>query len=115
MTKPEQIIKKKGREQFYSYYTGLGYDPKTAAALALFTYGRYDIKEFSIDAFYDALCKGEAYPAPEEPEEYAEEVWEEPAESPPPPESWITDGAEKPEPSPVPYSMPTDDDWLTEL
>ena len=70
MAKPEQIIKKKGREQFYSYYTGLGYDPKTAAALALFTYGRYDIKEFSIDAFYDALCKGEAYPAPEEPEEW---------------------------------------------
>ena len=54
--------------------------------------------------------------APEEPEEeYTEEVWEEPAESPPPPESWITDGTEKPEPSPVPYSMPTDDDWLTEL
>ena len=37
----EQIIKERDREQFYNYYISLGYDHRTAACLALFTYGRY--------------------------------------------------------------------------
>lgn len=57
----EQIIKERDREQFYNYYTGLGYDHKTAACLALFTYGRYRFEDFSIEALYDALQKGEEY------------------------------------------------------
>ena len=65
MMKMEQIIKKKGREQFYNYYLSLGYDQKTAASLALFTYGRYGFKEFSIDDLYDALSKGDEYLPPE--------------------------------------------------
>lgn len=39
----------------------LGYDHKVAASLALFTYGKYRYKEFSIDDLYEALCKGEEY------------------------------------------------------
>lgn len=66
MTRIEQLIKERGREQFYNYYMSLGYDHKTAASLALFTYGRYRFKEFSIDELYDALCKGEEYLPPEE-------------------------------------------------
>ena len=62
----EQIIKERGREQFYNYYQSLGYDHKTAAALALFTYGRYRFNEFSMNDLYDALCKGEEYLPPEE-------------------------------------------------
>ena len=65
MIKMEQIINEKGRAQFYNYYMSLGYDHKTAAALALFTYGRYRFKEFSIDDLYDALLKGEKYLPPE--------------------------------------------------
>lgn len=65
----EQLIKEKGREDFYNYYTSLGYDQKTAACLALFTYGEYRYKKFSIDALYDALCKGEEYLPPEVVEE----------------------------------------------
>lgn len=61
----EQRIKKKDREQFYNYYLSLGYDHKTAASLALFTYGDYRYKEFSIDDLYEALCKGEEYLPPE--------------------------------------------------
>ena len=57
----EQIIKEKGREAFYSYYLSLGYDQKTAAVLALFTYGRYRYEELSLDDVYDALCRGDAY------------------------------------------------------
>ena len=57
----EKIINEKGREQFYNYYLCLGYDHKTAAALALFTYGNYRFKKFSIDDLYDSLCKGEEY------------------------------------------------------
>ena len=63
--KIEQIIKEKGREQFYDYYRSLGYDHKTAAALALFTYGRYSYNKFSIDDLYEALCRGEEYLPPE--------------------------------------------------
>ena len=55
--KIEQIIQEKGREQFYNYYISLGYDQKTAAALALFTYGRYSYNKFSIDDLYEALCR----------------------------------------------------------
>ena len=60
----EQIIQEKGREQFYNYYKSLGYDYKTAAALALFTYGRYRFDKFSIDGLYEALCRGEEYLPP---------------------------------------------------
>ena len=63
--KIEQIIKEKGREQFYDYYSSLGYDHKTAAALALFTYGRNSYSKFSIDDLYEALCRGEEYLPPE--------------------------------------------------
>ena len=61
MVKIEQMIKKNNREQFYNYYLSLGYDHKTAAALALFTYGRNRYDRFSLDELYDALSKGEAY------------------------------------------------------
>ena len=61
----EQIIQEKNREQFYNYYKSLGYDHKTAAALALFTYGRYRFDKFSIDDLYEALCRGEEYLPPE--------------------------------------------------
>ncbi len=63
--KIEKIIKNKGREQFYDYYLGLGYDHKTAASLALFTYGDYRYSNFSIDKLYDCLCRGKEY-LPEE-------------------------------------------------
>lgn len=59
--KIEQILKKKNREEFYSYYLSLGYDPKTAACLALFTYGDYRYDDFSMDDLYDALSKGKEY------------------------------------------------------
>ncbi len=61
----EQIIQEKNREQFYNYYKSLGYDHKTAAALALFTYGQYRFEKFSIDGLYEALCRGEEYLPPE--------------------------------------------------
>lgn len=61
----EQIISQRNREQFFSYYLSLGYDRKTAACLALFTYGDYRFKKFSMDSLYDALSKGEEYLPPE--------------------------------------------------
>lgn len=61
----EQIIKNTDREELYNYYLSLGYNHKTSASLALFTYGQYRYKEFSIDDLYDALCKGEDYLPPE--------------------------------------------------
>lgn len=57
----ESIIKESGREQFYNYYLSLGYDHKTAACLALFTYGNYRYRHFSMDDLYDALCRGKEY------------------------------------------------------
>lgn len=57
MKKIEEIIRKRGREEFYEYYSSLGYDHKVAAALSLFTYGQYRYRNFSIDDLYDALCK----------------------------------------------------------
>lgn len=57
----DQIIKEKGREAFYDYYMSLGYDHKTAASLALFTYGRYTYRDFSMDDLYNALCEGKDY------------------------------------------------------
>lgn len=57
----EQLIKKRNREEFYKYYQSLGYGHKVAASLALFTYGKYRFKDFSIDDLYDALCRGEVY------------------------------------------------------
>ena len=61
----EQIIAKKNREQFYNYYLSLGYDHKTASCLALFTYGHYRFKEFSMDRLYEALSDGKEYLPPE--------------------------------------------------
>ena len=55
----EKLIAKKNREQFFNYYLSLGYDHKTAACLALFTYGEYRFKEFSMDDLYETLSKGE--------------------------------------------------------
>ena len=48
----EKIIKKQNREPFYNYYLHLGYNHKTAACLALFTYGDYRFEEFSMDRLY---------------------------------------------------------------
>ena len=61
----EKLIAKKNREQFFNYYLSLGYDHKTAACLALFTYGEYRFKEFSMDDLYETLSKGEEYLPPE--------------------------------------------------
>ena len=61
MEKLEQMIRERGKEKLYSYYKSLGYDHKTAAVLALFTYGRYRFKKLSIDELYETLCKGEEY------------------------------------------------------
>lgn len=63
--KIEKIIKKSNREEFYNYYLSLGYDHKTAASLALFTYGRRRYKKISIDALYEDLCKEREYNSPE--------------------------------------------------
>ena len=62
----EQIIKDKRREDFYNYYISLGYDHKTAACLALFTYGEYRFNKFSMNELYEALCREEEYLPPEE-------------------------------------------------
>lgn len=64
----EQIIKENRREKFYEYYLSLGYDHKVAACLALFTYGDYRFRDFSMDDLYDTLCKGKEYLPPEEQE-----------------------------------------------
>ncbi len=62
----EQIIQRKGREQFYSYYLSLGYGHRTAACLALFTYGGYRFTEFSMESLYEALSEEKEYLPPEE-------------------------------------------------
>ena len=54
----EEIIRKNGREPFYSYYLSLGYNHKTAACLALFTYGRYRFRSLSMDQLYESLAEG---------------------------------------------------------
>ena len=59
-----QIIREKGREEFYNYYRHLGYDRKTAASLALFTYGQYKFDNFSMADLYDTLSRGEEYLPP---------------------------------------------------
>ena len=66
---------------------------------------------------YFSLGRRESAPAQSGAEEYVEEVEELPEELPPPPESWITEtpAGEAPGAAPVPYTAPTDDDWLTEL
>ena len=61
MEKIMNIVKKRGRKLFYDYYRSLGYDEKTAAVLSLFTYGRYQYSDFSIDELYKALCEGQEY------------------------------------------------------
>ncbi|MBR4760311.1 MAG: von Willebrand factor type A domain-containing protein [Lachnospiraceae bacterium] len=61
MMKIEQMIREKGKEDFYNYYLGLGYDQKTAAVLSLFTYGKYRYTDLTMDAIYEAVCKGEEY------------------------------------------------------
>ena len=62
----KQVITKKNREQFYNYFMHLGYDHKTAACLALFTYGKCRFTEFSMDNLYEALSKDNDYLPPEE-------------------------------------------------
>ena len=54
----EKIIAKEKREPFYNYYLRLGYDHRTAACLALFTYGDYRFEAFSMDQLYETLSKG---------------------------------------------------------
>ena len=61
MREMEQIIREKGRQQLYDYYRSLGYAHKTAASLALFTYGRYRFRNLSMDDLYDALLEGREY------------------------------------------------------
>ena len=61
----EKVIAKKNRGQFYNYYLHLGYDHKTAACLALFTYGDYRFEEFSMDKLYETLSEGKEYLPPE--------------------------------------------------
>ncbi|MCR4654645.1 MAG: von Willebrand factor type A domain-containing protein [Lachnospiraceae bacterium] len=65
MKEIEQMISEKERVPFYEYYLELGYDRKTAASLALFTYGDYSYKKFSMQDLYEALCRGEEYLPPE--------------------------------------------------
>ena len=65
MKKIEQLIKENGKKEYYDYYLSLGYDHKTAAVLALFTYGEYRYKSLSIDDLYETICKGEEYLPPE--------------------------------------------------
>ena len=48
----------------YRYYVSLGYDDLTASVLALFTYGRKAVPEFSIRDAYDVLADGGEYPPP---------------------------------------------------
>ena len=64
MKEIEQIIREKGKEQFYDYYRSLGYAHKTAAVLSLFTYGEHKYDSLSIDAVYEALCTGKDYLPP---------------------------------------------------
>ena len=61
MREMEQIIRENGRQQLYDYYRSLGYAHKTAASLALFTYGRYRFRNLSMDDLYDALLEGREY------------------------------------------------------
>ena len=61
MREIKRTIKKRGREEFYQFYRDLGYDEKTAASLALFTYGRYSFRNLSMDELYRAVCRGEVY------------------------------------------------------
>ena len=63
--KMENIIQKNHREDFYRYYLSLGYSHKTAACLALFTYGDYRFDEFSMDDLYETLSEGKEYLPPE--------------------------------------------------
>lgn len=65
----EQIIRKNRREEFYSYYLSLGYEHRTAACLALFTYGDYRFREFSMEKLYNTLADEKEYLPPEEAEE----------------------------------------------
>ena len=59
--KIEQLIREHGREENYKYYISLGYDDRTSAVLALFTYGSYRYNKLSINDLYDALLKGKEY------------------------------------------------------
>ncbi len=75
----EQMIKRENREEYYKYYLSLGYDHKVAACLAMFTYGEYRFRQFSMDDLYNALCKGREYLPAEELERRRLEEWEEKA------------------------------------
>lgn len=80
MKRIEQRIKEEGREKIYAYYLSLGYEHKAAACLALFTYGDFRFRDFSMDELYEALCRGEEYLPWEERERRRIEEEEERAE-----------------------------------
>ena len=65
MKEIEQIIREKDREPFFRYYRSLDYDRRTAAVLALFTYGEHSFRSLSMDALYEALRREEEYLPPE--------------------------------------------------
>lgn len=54
----KEIIREKNRENFYEFYLSLGYDERTAAVLALYTYGNGRGRRLTMDELYEALCKG---------------------------------------------------------
>jgi len=66
---------------------------------------------------YFSLGKRQSAPEEAPAEEPVEELQTLPEEILPPPESWITETPleDAPSAAPIPYSAPTDDDWLTEL
>ena len=75
MREIEQIIKERGREQFYNYYRSLGYDHKVAATLTLFTYGDNRLRNLSINDLYDALSTGKMHLPPVGVQELWENRW----------------------------------------
>ena len=66
---------------------------------------------------YFSLGRRQSAPEDAPAGEPVEELQELPEEILPPPESWITETPleDGPSAAPIPYSAPTDDDWLTEL
>ena len=66
---------------------------------------------------YFSLGKRQSAPEEAPAEEPVEELQTLPEEILPPPDSWITETPleDAPSAAPIPYSAPTDDDWLTEL
>ena len=52
----KEIIREKTRENFYEFYLSLGYDERTAAVLALYTYGNGRGRRLTLDELFEALC-----------------------------------------------------------